>query len=98
MGRLDGKVALITGCGRIKGIGRGIALAFAREGADLAITDVAPVGTRNVRETGEDEERAGWKGIESLADEIEALGRRGVAPLGDVSKRGDAERMVKQTP
>ncbi len=34
MGSLDGKIALVTGASR--GIGRGIALAYAREGADVA--------------------------------------------------------------
>ena len=38
MGRLDGRVAIITGASR--GIGRAVALAFAREGATLAIVGV----------------------------------------------------------
>jgi 3-oxoacyl-[acyl-carrier protein] reductase len=36
MGKLDGKIALVTGAS--KGIGQGIALAYAREGADVAGT------------------------------------------------------------
>jgi NAD(P)-dependent dehydrogenase (short-subunit alcohol dehydrogenase family) len=40
MSTLQGKVALITGAGQ--GVGRGIALAFASEGADVAITGRTP--------------------------------------------------------
>jgi NAD(P)-dependent dehydrogenase (short-subunit alcohol dehydrogenase family) len=33
----DSKVVLITGCGRVRGMGRAISLAFARAGADIAL-------------------------------------------------------------
>jgi NAD(P)-dependent dehydrogenase (short-subunit alcohol dehydrogenase family) len=41
VGRLDGKVALVTGASHERGIGRGIALALAEEGADVACCDVS---------------------------------------------------------
>ena len=93
--RLAGRVALVTGCGRKKGIGRGIALALARAGAALAVADVEALGRRNLVEA-DDPDEAGWKGIESLVAEIEELGGRALPLVGDVGRGADAERMVAQ--
>ena len=42
MGSLDGKVAIVTGAGRLRGIGRATALALAELGADLVATGNRP--------------------------------------------------------
>ena len=39
MGIFDGKVAIITGGGKAKSIGYGIAVAYAKEGADLVLLE-----------------------------------------------------------
>ena len=96
MSEFEAKTVLITGCARARGMGRAIAVAFARAGADVVATDVATGGTRNENEEGLEEIRLGWKGLESLATEIEGLGRRIVTLVGDVSRAVDAERMVAE--
>jgi len=66
MGKFDGKVALVTGAGRMRGIGRHAALAFAKEGAAVTVT-----GTGRDPSTFPDDERdAGWCDVESVAQEI----------------------------
>jgi NAD(P)-dependent dehydrogenase (short-subunit alcohol dehydrogenase family) len=61
--RLKDKVAIVTGSGR--GIGRDIALAYAREGALVVISDIDPETTRA---TAADAAKAGAKSIGIPAD------------------------------
>jgi len=96
VGEFDGKIVLVTGCGRVRGMGRAIAVAFAKAGADLVATDIAAGGTRNENEEGLEEIRLGWKGLDSLAGEIQGLGRSALTLVGDVSRAADAERFVAE--
>lgn len=90
---LEGKVALITGAGGRRGIGRAIATRLAREGCDVVITDI-PKPPESI--PAEDRE-AGWKGLPSVVEEIEALGRRALGLYSDVSDTDQVADMVTQT-
>src|SRR5947199_6477196 len=46
--RFEGKVALVTGAGSPRGIGRATALALAREGAKVTITDIVANNVKRV--------------------------------------------------
>lgn len=94
-GRLDGQVAIVTGCARLKGIGRGIAQALAEQGAVLGVTDISSTGTRNAGEQAEAD--GDWRGLDSLLEELKARGTEAIQLLGDVGIRSDAERMVQET-
>jgi NAD(P)-dependent dehydrogenase (short-subunit alcohol dehydrogenase family) len=96
MNEFEGKVVLVTGGARVRGIGRAMCVAFARAGADVVVTDVVAGGTRNENEEGLEETRLGWTGLESLATEIAGLGRRALTLVGDVSRAADAERFAAE--
>jgi citronellol/citronellal dehydrogenase len=84
MGKLDGKVAIVTGASR--GIGKCCALALAREGCNVTVAAKTEV---------EDEKHPGT--IHDAAREIEALGRRALAVRCDVREADQIEAMVAQT-
>lgn len=76
-GRLDGKVAVVTGAAR--GIGRASAVALARAGADVVgidivaqvspILDFAPATVEDLTETGRQVEHTGARWAQHLADQ-----------------------------
>ena len=92
MGNLDGKVALITGAGGMKGIGRATALKLASQGADLVLSDVQ----RKAENLPPQEVQARWRSIDSVAEEVEALGRRSLKVWCDLTVTEQIESMVRQ--
>jgi len=89
---LKGKVAIVTGAGRKLGIGRAIALRLAREGADVAVADIC----RQFEEF-PDYGLGQWEGLKSTADEVSALGVRGLPLKVDVTDSQQVDEMVAQT-
>jgi 3-oxoacyl-[acyl-carrier protein] reductase len=93
MSKLEGKVAVVTGAGRYQGIGRHIALALARQGADVVVT-----GSGRPPDTfPEEEQKMGWRDVDSVADEIRQMGRRALALVVDIRKPEEAQRLVDET-
>ena len=90
MTRLAGRVALVTGAGRYRGIGRAIVLRLADEGADVVVTARA----RDASTFPPHEQEIGWKGIESVAEEVRGMGRRALAVDCDVTDKDDLQRTV----
>ena len=89
---LDGKVAVVTGAGRMRSIGRPIAVELARAGCDVVVTGTG----RSPDRYPDDEKAAGWRDIESVADEIRALGRKATAVVSDVSDDRSVDALVQQ--
>jgi NAD(P)-dependent dehydrogenase (short-subunit alcohol dehydrogenase family) len=84
MGVLDGKVIIVTGGGR--GVGRGIALEAAREGAHVVVNDLggAPDGGAMAENPAAD-----------VVKEIEAAGGKAVASTDNVATWESAQRIIK---
>ncbi|MPZ98965.1 MAG: SDR family NAD(P)-dependent oxidoreductase [Dehalococcoidia bacterium] len=82
---LEGKSAIVTGAGR--GIGRGIALALASQGASVIVNDFG--GT--VEGEGRDQSPA-----QQVVDEIRAAGGTAEANYADVAEHREAEDLVRQ--
>jgi NAD(P)-dependent dehydrogenase (short-subunit alcohol dehydrogenase family) len=91
MSALDGKVALITGAGGMRGVGRATALKLAQQGADLALTDVH----REPEDLPPGEIRLGWRGLDSVAEEVQTLGRRCFTSPCDLGQTDQVQQLVQ---
>ena len=90
---LEGKVALITGAGGMRGVGRATALKLASLGANVAISDVR----RPVDDLPPAEVRSEWQSIDSVADEIRGQGGQALPIYADLSNAEEIEDMVAET-
>ena len=81
--KLSGKVAIVTGASR--GIGKDIALGFAKEGADIVIASRSDV----------QEDLPGT--IHQTAEEVRAMGREALPLKCDISSAEDVNGMIKNT-
>jgi NAD(P)-dependent dehydrogenase (short-subunit alcohol dehydrogenase family) len=93
---LQGKVAIVTGAGRPKGMGRASALKLAEQGACVVVTDVArqrkDLMIEGLLGIGDD-----FRALEALVSEIEALGSRGMAMAVDVTDPAQIQACVEKT-
>ncbi len=90
---LSGKVAIVTGAGRLRGIGRATANVLARMGADVVVTGTG----RDPSTFPPDEKEAGWRDIDSTADEVRSFGVKALPVVMDVTKADDVQTLINNT-
>ncbi|MDA1256595.1 MAG: SDR family NAD(P)-dependent oxidoreductase [Chloroflexi bacterium] len=90
---LAGKVAIVTGAGRLRGIGRASAVRLAEMGAHVVVTGTG----RDPSSFPDDEKAMGWRDIESVAGQVREQGVRALPLVVDVSNSEAVEKMVADT-
>ncbi|MFG1378745.1 SDR family NAD(P)-dependent oxidoreductase [Xanthobacter autotrophicus] len=89
MARLLNRIALVTGAGRMRGMGRAIALRLAQEGAAVVVSGYP----RDPATFPAQELAVGWRGAASVAEEIEEKGGSAMAIDCDVADLAQVENL-----
>jgi NAD(P)-dependent dehydrogenase (short-subunit alcohol dehydrogenase family) len=89
---LEGKVAVVTGVGRPRGLGRATALRLVREGARVVLADLGQGMTRI-----ESDIRGVPPDLVRVTAEVEAAGAEVLAVPTDVSNPSDVETLLQRT-
>lgn len=89
------RTALITGCGKVDGIGQAIARNLAATGIKVVVADRQAAGVPNAAQ-GDSRTDGGWQGVHTLVQQIQEAGGEALAVLGDISDAEDAERIVAE--
>ena len=90
---LAGRVAIVTGAGRMRSIGRPIAKILAQAGAAIVITGTG----RRPEDYPDDEKAAGWHDIGSVAGEIREQGGQCLQLISDIRDESAIDQLVKRT-
>jgi 3-oxoacyl-[acyl-carrier protein] reductase/meso-butanediol dehydrogenase/(S,S)-butanediol dehydrogenase/diacetyl reductase len=93
LGELNGKVAVVTGAGRLRGIGRATAVALAGLGADVVVTGTG----RNPSTFPSGEIEAEWTDIDGTSEQVRAAGCKALPLVVDVTNPEHIEMMARRT-
>ncbi|HVO26786.1 MAG TPA: SDR family NAD(P)-dependent oxidoreductase [Candidatus Margulisiibacteriota bacterium] len=91
---LEGKVAIVTGAGRPKGIGRATALRLAEHGATVVVADLCRKYEGDLAFYGVGDD---WAQLQRVVSEVEGRGARGLACKVDVTRRDEVANCVAET-
>ncbi len=89
-GRLAGRVAVVTGAGRVGGLGAAIARRLSLEGAAVVVSDLAPDGARDAEAT----HLGDANGLAAVAASLVEAGGRSGTCLADVTRFDDMRRLA----
>ena len=90
---LEGKVAIVTGSGRAKGLGEAMVKRLAAEGCKVVVSDIGAARGAEIPESA----IGTSAGIESVVAQIRAAGGEAIGVACDVLEESQVERLVTET-